>query len=130
MAVLGRTIHATTTRWAMVATLALAGAIAILTLMPPTQVDMPSGSDKPAHFIAFLALALPLAVVRPRWSGVLLLVFTAFGAAIEMLQPYVGRSRESADLIADVAGIACGMLLGLMAGRMFPALRAADTLRR
>lgn len=130
MAVLGKMMPTTATRWAILATIALATAIAVLTLMPPTQVDMPSGSDKPAHFIAFLALALPLAVVRPRWSGVLFVVFTAFGAAIEIVQPYVGRSREWADLIADAVGIACGLLLGLMASRMFRTLRAADTRRR
>jgi len=112
----------TATRWSVLLTIALGTAIAILTLMPPSQVDMPPGSDKPSHFIAFIALTLPLAMVRPRWSGWLLLLFTVFGAAIEIIQPYVGRSRELADLVADVAGIACGILLGLLGGHVFPGL--------
>ena len=112
----------TAIRWSILLTIALATAIAILTLMPPTQVDMPSGSDKPSHFIAFLALALPLGIVKPRWAGVLFLLFTIFGAAIEIIQPYVGRSREVADLIADVAGIACGMALGLLVRHLSPGL--------
>lgn len=110
----------TATRWSILLTIALATAIAISTLMPPTQVDMPSGSDKPSHFIAFLALALPLGIMRPRWSAVLFLLFTIFGAAIEIIQPHVGRTREVADLIADMAGTACGMVLGLVAASGTP----------
>lgn len=110
----------TATRWSILLTIALGTAIAILTLMPPSQVDMPSGSDKPSHFIAFLALALPLAIVKPRWGGWLFMLFTAFGAAIEIIQPYVGRSRELADLFADMAGVVCGMALGLLVQRLFP----------
>ncbi len=123
-------VNMTATRWSILLTIVLGTAIGILTLMPPTQMDMPSGSDKPSHFIAFMALALPLAIVRPRWSGVMFVIFATFGAAIEIIQPYVGRSRELADLIADMAGIVCGMLLGLLAGRMFPALHPAGTRRR
>ncbi len=109
-------------RWSVLLTIALAAVIAVLTLLPPTTVDMPSGSDKLAHFGAFIALALPLAFVRPRWIGWLFLLFSAFGGAIEIIQPYVGRSREFADLLADMVGIACGMGLGLLLGRVFPGL--------
>lgn len=106
--------------WSILLTMALGSAIAISTLMPLTPVDMPSGSDKLFHFGAFGALALPLALVRPRWSGWLFLAFSAFGAAIEIVQPYVGRSREFADLVADMAGIACGMLLGIVVRTLLP----------
>ena len=88
------------TRWAMLLTIALAVVIAALTLTPPMPVEMPVGSDKSHHFIAFVALALPLATIRPRWSAVLFVVFSAYGAAIEVIQPFVGRSRELADLAA------------------------------
>lgn len=106
------------TRWAVLLTIALGAIVAILTLMPPTGMDMPAGSDKSYHFLAFAALALPLAVVRPRWGAVLFVVFSAYGAAIEIIQPYVGRSRELADLLADMAGIGCAMMLGLLLHRM------------
>lgn len=102
------------TRWAILLTVALATMIAALSLTPPIQVDMPVGSDKSYHFIAFVALALPLAAVRPRWSGVLFVLFSAYGAAIEIIQPYVGRSRELGDLIADMAGIGVGMVVGVL----------------
>lgn len=102
------------TGWAIVLTIAVAAMIAALTLTPPMQVEMPAGSDKFSHLIAFAALASPLAAVRPRWSGVLFVVFTAYGAAIEIIQPYVGRSRELGDLVADMVGIGVGLGVGLL----------------
>ena len=108
------------TRWAILLTVALGAVIAILTLMPPSQVELPEGSDKSYHFLAFTALALPLAVVRARWSAVMFVVFTAYGAGIEVIQPYVGRSRELADLMADMAGIGTGMVLGALTHRLVP----------
>lgn len=110
------------TRWSILLTSVLGLVIAILTLMPPIQTDMPAGPDKLYHFVAFVALAVPLATVRPRWSVALFVLLTAYGAAIEILQPYVGRSRELADLIADMAGIACGIVLGVLVRRLFSAL--------
>lgn len=107
-------------RWSILLTIVLGSGITFSTLMPIAPVDMPSGSDKLYHFGAFVALALPLALVRPRWSGWLFLAFSAFGAAIEIIQPYVGRSREFADLLADMAGIGCGMLLGILVRTLRP----------
>lgn len=118
------------TRWSVLLTIALAIVIAILTLTPPIQMDMPAGSDKSYHFLAFAALALPLATVRPRWSPALLVVFSAYGAAIEIIQPYVGRSRELADLIADVVGIVCGLVLGWLVRRIFLRRRREEHQRR
>lgn len=102
------------TRWSVLLTVVLAVVIALLTLTPPVQTGMPDGSDKAYHFLAFAALALPLAVVRPRWSGWLFVLHAAFGAAIEIIQPYVGRSRELADLFSDMAGIAFGIVVGIV----------------
>ena len=35
-----------------------------------------------------------------------------FGAAIEIVQPFVGRSAEVGDFVADVVGAACGLASG------------------
>ncbi len=107
-----------TTRWAVLLTIALGAVIAVLTLMPPIEMAGPVGSDKLHHFTAFVALTLPLAIVRPRWSVVLFVAFSAYGAAIEIIQPYVGRSREVADLLADMAGVGCGIVLALLLRRL------------
>lgn len=106
------------TRWAILLTVALAVVIATLTLTPPIQTGMPAGSDKSYHLVAFVALTVPLATVRPRWGAALFVLFSAYGAAIEFIQPHVGRSQELADLIADMAGVALGLVLGLLIRRL------------
>ena len=73
----------------------------------------PEGSDKLVHFIAFAALAFPLA--RTGRFG-LLPVFigaSAFGATIELIQPTFNRSADLNDWVADTLGVLIGIGLGL-----------------
>ena len=73
----------------------------------------PEGSDKLVHFIAFAALAFPLA--RTGRFG-LLPVFigaSAFGAIIELIQPSFNRSAELSDWVADTLGVLIGICLGV-----------------
>jgi VanZ family protein len=103
----------TWTIW-LISTLALAVLIGVLTLMPTAQLPRSeSHVDKLAHLVAFLVLVLPTAVLRPRailWVGTLAVVY---GAAIEVIQPYAGRSAELADLLADGIGVGLGAILGV-----------------
>lgn len=116
------------TRWALLITGVLAVVVGALTMTPPSGIDMPGNADKYAHAIAFAALALPLSLVRPRWIPALFLVLTTYGAAIEILQPLVGRSRDIADLGADAGGILCGVVVGLLLRRLVQrAVRAKTT---
>ena len=74
----------------------------------------PEGSDKLVHLVAFAALAFPLA--RTGRIG-LLPVFigaSAFGGAIELIQPSFNRSADVHDWIADVGGVILGIGLGLL----------------
>ena len=74
----------------------------------------PEGSDKLVHFIAFAALAFPLA--RTGRIG-LLPVFiggSAFGGAIELIQPSFNRSADVNDWVADIVGVILGIGLGLL----------------
>ena len=78
----------------------------------------PAGSDKIVHFTAFAALAFPLA--RTGRFG-LLPVFisaSAFGGAIELIQPSFNRSADVNDWVADVVGVALGIGLGLLYRRL------------
>ena len=78
----------------------------------------PEGSDKIVHFIAFAALAFPLA--RTGRFG-LLPVFigaSAYGGAIELIQPSFNRSADINDWIADVVGVVLGIGLGLLYRRL------------
>ena len=78
----------------------------------------PEGSDKLVHFIAFAALAFPLA--RTGRFG-LLPVFigaSAFGGAIELIQPSFNRIADVNDWIADVVGVVIGIGCGLLYRRL------------
>ena len=78
----------------------------------------PEGTDKLVHFIAFAALAFPLA--RTGRFG-LLPVFvgaSAFGGAIEFIQPSFNRSADVNDWVADVVGVVMGIGLGLLYRRL------------
>ncbi|MDA0740633.1 MAG: VanZ family protein [Bacteroidetes bacterium] len=70
------------------------------------------------HLIAFAALAFPLA--RTGRFG-LLPVFigaSAFGGAIELIQPSFNRSADVNDWIADIVGVILGIGLGLLYRRL------------
>ena len=74
----------------------------------------PEGSDKVVHLIAFAALSFPLS--RTGRFG-LLPVFvgaSAFGGVIELIQPSFNRSSNLNDWIADVMGVAIGIVCGLI----------------
>ena len=73
----------------------------------------PEGSDKLVHFIAFAALAFPLA--RTGRFGLLpvLIGASAFGGAIELIQPTFNRSADVNDWAADIIGVLLGIAGGL-----------------
>ena len=78
----------------------------------------PDGTDKVVHLIAFAALAFPLA--RTGRIG-LIPVFvgaSAFGGAIELIQPSFNRSADFNDWVADVVGVISGIGLGLLYRRL------------
>lgn len=93
-------------------TLIVTTVLTVAMLWPINQPPpAPDGSDKVVHLIAFAALAFPLA--RTGRFG-LIPVFvgaSAFGGIIELIQPYVGRSAEMQDWIADIVGVALGIIL-------------------
>jgi len=78
----------------------------------------PDGIDKVMHFTAFAALSFPLA--RTGRFG-LLPVFisaSAFGGAIELIQPRFNRSTDVNDWLADIVGVILGIACGLIYRRL------------
>lgn len=78
----------------------------------------PQWSDKIVHFIAFAALAFPLA--RTGRFGLLPVFIGAcsFGGVIELIQPSFNRSADVKDWIADVVGVVLGIICGLVYRRL------------
>jgi len=94
--------------------LMVATAIGWLTLMPAENLPVAPGSDKLHHFLGFAALILPIAAVRPRMCLWTVPLAVAYGGAIELIQPHVGREGEWGDFLANAAGALGGALAGVL----------------
>ena len=95
-------------------TVAVAAVLTTAMLWPlEAPPPVPEGSDKLVHFMAFAALAFPLA--RTGRFGIIpvLIGASAFGAIIELIQPTVNRSADLNDWVADTLGALIGIGLGL-----------------
>ena len=86
----------------------------------PLEAPPPAseGSDKLVHFIAFAALAFPLA--RTGRIGLLpvLIGASAYGGIIELIQPSFNRSADVNDWVADIVGVVLGVGCGLIYRRL------------
>ena len=78
----------------------------------------PEGTDKLVHFIAFAALALPLARTGRLGLVAVFIGASAFGGFIELIQPAFNRSAEIGDWVADTIGVAIGIGCGLLYRRL------------
>lgn len=101
------------TTLALAATLALALVIGFLTLSPDISDGGVPGSDKVHHALAFFALALPLSLARPRLAIWITVAAIAYGGAIELIQPSVGRDKDVWDFLADGVGAVAGAAIGV-----------------
>ena len=100
-------------------TIAVTLALTVAMLWPmEAPPPAPEGSDKLVHFIAFAALAFPLA--RTGRFGLLpvFLGASAFGGVIELIQPSFNRSADVNDWVADIVGVILGIGLGLLYRRL------------
>jgi VanZ family protein len=80
-------------------------AVTLYMTLRPITVFVP-GSDKTQHAMTFGVLMALAAAAYPGTRLILLgVALSAFGAAIELIQPYFGRSRDVWDWVADSAGI-------------------------
>ncbi len=104
-------------RLALIATMILAATIAWLTLTPspPTPDLQHPMSDKLYHVLGFAALVFPSALLFKRSLIWIVPLSVTFGAAIEIIQPYTGRSAEAMDFVANLIGIGVGITAGLAA---------------
>lgn len=93
--------------------LAVTVVVALIVLFTPAS-GVPSGfqhSDKIIHFILFAALTYTSRVAEIGWARTALWV-SAFAVLSEFLQAVLplGRSGSVADVLADSAGVAVGLV--------------------
>jgi len=103
------------------------GAVLLLVLM--VLLLSPGGTieterliwDKAAHFIAFGLILWSFGVMfrrLPRVRAALLAI--ALGAAVEVVQRYIGRDASWGDLLADALGVAVALLIWAVWRRFRP----------
>jgi VanZ family protein len=117
--------------WPLV-TLLLLGTITALSLSPLPELPPGAQNDKLNHFVAYAALALPVALARPRLWLAVIAGLALWSGMIELVQPRVNRYGEWADFIANATGLGLGMLLGTGLRRLLdrPAAGAQSPLDR
>ena len=86
-------------------------AITILSLHPLDQLPEAPGSDKTHHLIAYMILAYPTSLRKPkRWQGIIV-IFALYSGLIEIIQPHVNRYGEWMDFLANISGLLLGIIL-------------------
>jgi VanZ family protein len=102
-------------------------AVSVLSLVPlATPLPAPVSSDKLHHFVAYSLVALPVALARPRYWFFVVLSFALWSIVIELVQPFVGRTRAAADVAANVGGL----VVAIAASGVFRQLGRARRLTR
>lgn len=112
----------------------IALAILILSLIPrpPELIREFSLGDKFMHLAAYIALAFSMCFVlppsfRPGTTFVSVFIISSlYGALIEFLQRFTGRSPEGLDLLFDAAGAALGVLLYFVIKKIKPIVPGED----
>ena len=103
-----------------------AAALALLVLaasLAPTQGAVTTGdatalgADKLLHAVGYAALTYAVARAlharTARRLTVVVFAVAAFGAGVELVQPFVGRTASALDALANLAGAALGALAWL-----------------
>ncbi|WP_029790023.1 VanZ family protein [Vibrio harveyi] len=85
--------------------------ITVLSLYPLDNLPSVPGTDKTHHFIAYGALAFPVAIARPEKWLLYIVGFFGYSGFIELVQPYVNRYGEWLDLGANGLGLIVGILI-------------------
>jgi len=93
--------------------------ITILSLLPLKELPSVPGNDKIHHYIAYAFLMFPVALRKPGKWLLLAIGFIAYSGVIELVQPYVNRYCEWQDLMVNIAGVVCGMVLGVAVDHLF-----------
>lgn len=92
--------------------------ITLLSLWPADKLPDVPGTDKVHHLIAYACLVFPVALSKPKHWLLITLLFVGWSGVIELIQPYVNRYGEWLDMLANVSGIACGIIIAAVLNRL------------
>tara|TARA_B100001094_G_scaffold311907_1_gene348013 strand:- start:148 stop:549 length:402 start_codon:yes stop_codon:yes gene_type:complete len=91
--------------------------ITVLSLAPLEELPNTPSSDKMNHLIAYASLAYPASLRRPKGWKYMILIFALYSGLIEIIQPYTNRHSEWIDFIANLAGLAIGLMLAVLTNK-------------
>jgi len=91
--------------------------ITALSLYPLPELPAVPGKDKTLHLLAYAVLAFPVSFARPNAHIRIIIFFLLWSGMIEFVQPYVNRSREVEDLLANTIGLFLGYITGRLLDR-------------
>ena len=94
------------------ATLLVSLAICAGTLTSFSTSNTFLGDDKLHHVIAFTCFVLPMILVSPKYWRLMTTYSLIFGGMIELVQPYVNKTGDPMDLLANTAGTIIGIVMG------------------
>ena len=86
----------------------------VVMLLPPGTAPQPGGGDKLHHLLVFAVLAALATPAFPGRAGVVVVCVAAYGGALELVQPLMGRHGELGDAIADATGAVLGAGVALL----------------
>ena len=81
------------------------------------------GPDKIVHYLLFFAMVLPALSVKPMIWVWLVPLASCYGILIELIQPYFGRGRDVADMVANALGALSAIPVARWLNRRFIELR-------
>jgi VanZ family protein len=84
----------------------------VAALIPSNHIPSLPGSDKVHHALAFGLISFPVAFARSQSIFWIILVASAYGGLIEVIQAYVGRDGDIKDAAANTLGAVCGTVSG------------------
>ena len=92
--------------------------ITTFSLIPLPALPEVPGSDKTHHLVSYALVVLPIALRKSRYWLLLVVAIAAWSGVIELIQPFVNRYGEWLDLLANVAGLFIGCIIGVAIKRV------------
>ena len=96
-------------------------ALAVITggsLVPRESGGDVGSADKVLHLVAYAVAILPLTQHKTQPRLIFAIGVLLWSGAIELVQPFVGRSASLLDLASNAAGLLLGLALGVLLDRV------------